>query len=61
MSQPSLNLPLLQPRSILSSEWDDSVVVEADAPAAEAAEAEITDAVGEHKLPADEVDEAESR
>ncbi|MGA7515038.1 MAG: tetratricopeptide repeat protein, partial [Candidatus Sulfotelmatobacter sp.] len=44
----------------LSSEWDDSVVVEADAPAAEAAEAEITDAVGEHKLPADEVDEAKA-
>src|SRR5271163_89612 len=35
----------------LSSEWDDSVVVEADAPAVEAAEAEISDAVGEHKLP----------
>ncbi|MGB6811264.1 MAG: tetratricopeptide repeat protein, partial [Candidatus Sulfotelmatobacter sp.] len=44
----------------LSSEWDDSVVVEADASAAEAAEAEITDAVGEHKLPADEVDEAKA-
>ncbi|MGB6026727.1 MAG: tetratricopeptide repeat protein [Candidatus Sulfotelmatobacter sp.] len=44
----------------LSSEWDDSVVVEADAPAAESAEAEITDAVGEHKLPADEVDEAKA-
>jgi tetratricopeptide (TPR) repeat protein len=44
----------------LSSEWDDSVVVEADAPAAEAAEAETGDAVGEHKLPADEVDEAKA-
>ncbi|MGC2554269.1 MAG: tetratricopeptide repeat protein [Candidatus Sulfotelmatobacter sp.] len=44
----------------LSSEWDDSVVVESDDPAAEAAEAEITDAVGEHKLPADEVDEAKA-
>ncbi len=45
----------------LSSEWDDSVVVEADAPAVEAvAEAEIEDAVGEHKLPADEVDEAKA-
>ncbi len=44
----------------LSSEWDDSVVVEADAPAAEAAEAEITDAVGAHELPADEVDEAKA-
>src|SRR5271170_613981 len=44
----------------LSSEWDDSVVVEADSPAAEAAEAEITDAVGAHELPADEVDEAKA-
>jgi len=44
----------------LSSEWDDSVVVEADAPAAEAADAEITDAVGAHELPADEVDEAKA-
>ncbi len=44
----------------LSSEWDDSVEVEADATSAEAAEAEITDAVGAHALPADEVDEAKA-
>ncbi len=44
----------------LSSEWDDSVVVEADAPAAEAAEAGITDTVGAHELPADEIDEAKA-
>ncbi len=44
----------------LSSEWDDSVVVEADAPAAEAAEAEITEAIGAHELPGDEVDEAKA-
>jgi pilus assembly protein FimV len=44
----------------LSSEWDDSVVVEADAPAAEAADVEITDAVGAHELPADEVDDAKA-
>src|SRR6202167_2522179 len=44
----------------LSSEWDDSVVVEADAPDAEAAEAGITDAVGGRQVPAGEVDEAKA-
>jgi pilus assembly protein FimV len=44
----------------LSSEWDDSVVVEADAPAAEAAEAGITNAVGGRQVPAGEVDEAKA-
>jgi tetratricopeptide (TPR) repeat protein len=44
----------------LSNEWDESVVVEADAPAAEAAEAGIADAVGAHELPAEEVDEAKA-
>jgi tetratricopeptide (TPR) repeat protein len=34
----------------LSSEWDDSITIEADTPPA--AEAEITDAVGEHDIPA---------
>jgi tetratricopeptide (TPR) repeat protein len=41
----------------LSSEWDDSVTVEADTPAAEIAEVELTDAVGEHELPTGEPDE----
>ncbi len=44
----------------LSSEWDDSVTVEADTPPAEAAELEITDAVGEHDLPSGEVDEGKT-
>jgi pilus assembly protein FimV len=39
----------------LSSEWDDSVTVEADASTAEAAELEITDAASEPELPAGEV------
>ena len=44
----------------LSSEWDDSVVVEADAPAAEAAKARITDAVAGRQVPAGEIDEAKA-
>jgi pilus assembly protein FimV len=44
----------------LSSEWDDSVTVEADAPPAEAAEIEITDAVGEHDVPTGEADEGKT-
>ncbi len=36
----------------LSSEWDDSVTVEAEAPAADAGQIEITDAVGDHDVPA---------
>jgi tetratricopeptide (TPR) repeat protein len=44
----------------LSSEWDDSVVVEADAPAAESAEVEITAGVGGRQVPAGEVDEAKA-
>jgi tetratricopeptide (TPR) repeat protein len=44
----------------LSSEWDDSVTVEADAPPAEAAELEITDAVGEHDVHTGEVDEGKT-
>jgi pilus assembly protein FimV len=40
----------------LSSEWDDSLTVEADTPA----EAEITDAVGAHDLPAGESDEGKA-
>jgi tetratricopeptide (TPR) repeat protein len=35
----------------LSSEWDDSLTIEADSPAAEAAEAEVADAVGDHEMP----------
>ena len=35
----------------LSSEWDDTVTVEGDAPAAEAAEIEVTDAIGDHEIP----------
>jgi hypothetical protein len=35
----------------LSSEWDDTVTVEGDAPAAEATEIEITDAIGDHEVP----------
>jgi tetratricopeptide (TPR) repeat protein len=44
----------------LSSEWDDSVTVEADAPPAEASELEITDAVGEHDVDTDEVEEGKT-
>ena len=40
----------------LSSEWDDSITVEADTPPAEAAEAEISDAVGDHAVPAAKLD-----
>jgi|HubBroStandDraft_6_1064221.scaffolds.fasta_scaffold00272_7 pilus assembly protein FimV len=37
----------------LSSEWDDdSITIEADTPSAEAAEIEISDAAGDHDLPA---------
>jgi pilus assembly protein FimV len=36
----------------LSSEWDDSLTIETDAPPAEAVEVEITDAVGDHDVPA---------
>jgi pilus assembly protein FimV len=35
----------------LSSEWDDSLTIEADPPAPEAAEAEVADAVGDHEMP----------
>jgi tetratricopeptide (TPR) repeat protein len=35
----------------LSSEWDDAITIEADAPPADAAEIEITDAVGHHEIP----------
>jgi pilus assembly protein FimV len=35
----------------LSSEWDDSITIEADAPAAEAAEIEISDPVGDDAAP----------
>ncbi|MGD0568344.1 MAG: tetratricopeptide repeat protein [Candidatus Sulfotelmatobacter sp.] len=35
----------------LSSEWDDSLTIEADAPPAEAAEVEVADAVGDHEVP----------
>jgi tetratricopeptide (TPR) repeat protein len=35
----------------LSSEWDDSVTVELDTPPADAAEIEISDAVGEYDIP----------
>jgi pilus assembly protein FimV len=44
----------------LSSEWDDSLTVEADAPAADAADIEITDAVGEHEVPTGEADEGKA-
>jgi len=40
----------------LSSEWDDSITIEADSPSIEAAEIEITDAVGEHDVPAGSID-----
>jgi pilus assembly protein FimV len=36
----------------LSSEWDDSITIEAETPATEVAEMEITDAVGDHDIPA---------
>jgi tetratricopeptide (TPR) repeat protein len=36
----------------LSSEWDDSITIEAETPSAEAAGIEITDAVGDHDVPA---------
>ena len=35
----------------LSSEWDDSVTIELDAPPAPAAEIEISDTVGDHEVP----------
>ncbi len=35
----------------LSSEWDDAVTVEGDAPATEAAEVEVASAVGDHGIP----------
>ncbi|MGB2601966.1 MAG: tetratricopeptide repeat protein, partial [Candidatus Sulfotelmatobacter sp.] len=37
----------------LSSEWDDSITIEADTQPAEAAGIEITDAVGDHDVPAE--------
>ncbi|MGA8617346.1 MAG: tetratricopeptide repeat protein [Candidatus Sulfotelmatobacter sp.] len=39
----------------LSSEWDDSLTVEAETPAADAAQIGITDAVGDHDVPAGKV------
>ncbi|HWW14428.1 MAG TPA: tetratricopeptide repeat protein [Candidatus Dormibacteraeota bacterium] len=36
----------------LSSEWDDSITIELDTPPAQSAETELTEAVGEHELPA---------
>jgi pilus assembly protein FimV len=45
----------------LSSEWDDdSITIEADAPPVEAAENEITDAVGDHDTPASQPDEGKT-
>ena len=44
----------------LSSEWDDSLTVEADTPPAEAAEIEITDTAGEREVPIGEVDEGKT-
>jgi pilus assembly protein FimV len=44
----------------LSSEWDDSVTVEADTPPAEAAELEIAGATGANEVPVDEVDEGKT-
>jgi tetratricopeptide (TPR) repeat protein len=38
----------------LSSEWDDALTIEADAPPAEVAEIEVTDAVGDHEVAAAE-------
>jgi tetratricopeptide (TPR) repeat protein len=37
----------------LSSEWDDAITIETDTPPAEAAAIEITDAVGDHDVPAE--------
>jgi tetratricopeptide (TPR) repeat protein len=39
------------PEIDLSSEWDDSVTVEGEAPAGEATEIEITDAIADHEVP----------
>jgi pilus assembly protein FimV len=36
----------------LSSEWDDSITIEADTPSTEAAEIEIADSIGDHDVPA---------
>jgi tetratricopeptide (TPR) repeat protein len=36
----------------LSSEWDDSITIELDTPPVQSAETELTDAVGEHEVPA---------
>ncbi len=41
----------------LSSEWDDTIAVEADEPAAEVAEAEVASAAGVHEVPAGKEDE----
>ena len=38
----------------LSSEWDDSITIELDAPPATIAEIEVSDAVGDHELPSAE-------
>jgi tetratricopeptide (TPR) repeat protein len=42
----------------LSSEWDDSLTIEADAPTAEASEVEVADSVGDHEVPAGNLGEA---
>ncbi len=44
----------------LSSEWDDAITVEADTAVAEAAEGEISSAVGDHDVPAGKVARNES-
>jgi pilus assembly protein FimV len=41
----------------LSSEWDDSITIEADAPPAEVATAEVSDVVGDHDVPVAEHDQ----
>ncbi|MGA7927037.1 MAG: hypothetical protein WCA20_13730, partial [Candidatus Sulfotelmatobacter sp.] len=37
----------------LSSQWDDSITIEDETPSAEAAEIEVTEAVGDHAIPTD--------
>ena len=41
----------------LSSEWDDTITIDADTAAAEAVEIGISDAVGDHDVPDGKVDE----
>ena len=41
----------------LSSEWDDTITVEADEPVAEPAEAEVASSAGDHDLPSGKADE----